>query len=91
MENVDQMIVDYYQSEGFRQDLLSWVETPRKSANLRRHIVLQMNANRLASGQHLTPERQGVQDRFIAGEMGYDELVGFMQEYVATIPIRPAK
>lgn len=89
MENVDTMLVNYYQSEEFRQDLLSWVAEPAKSADLRQHMVLQMNTNRTALGRQLTDELRVSQGRFIAGDMLYDDLLRFVQEYVSTIRVKP--
>lgn len=87
MENVDRMLVDYYQSDGFRQDLSEWVAAPRKSVPLRQHIVVQMNTNRAALGRQLNDELQAAQRRFIAGDMSYDDMLRFIQEYVSTIRV----
>ena len=87
MDNVDKMLVDYYQSEGFRQDLSEWVAAPRRSVPLRQHIVVQMNTNRAALGRKLNDELQSSQRRFVAGDMSYDDMLHFIQEYVSTIRI----
>jgi hypothetical protein len=89
MENVDRMLVDYYQSPDFREDLLEWVATPAKSASLRQHIVRQMNDNRFSLGRHLTDEMQVFQSRFITGDMSYNDLLRFVQDYVSTIRVNP--
>lgn len=87
MENVDQMLVEYYRSEDFRQDLAEWVAAPRKSEPLRQHIVVQMNSNRTSLGRGLTENLRATQRRFIAGDMSYDDMLRFVQEYVRTIRV----
>ena len=87
MENVDQMLVEYYRSEDFRQDLAEWVAAPRKSEPLRQHIVVQMNSNRAALGRQLTDVLQSAQRRFIAGDMSYEDMMRFVQDYVLTIRV----
>lgn len=89
MENVDKMLVDYYQSDGFRQDARGWVAAPRRAVRLRQHIVLQMNTNRSALGRRLTDELQMTQKRFIVGDMSYDDMLRFVQDYVSTIRLNP--
>jgi hypothetical protein len=85
MEHVEQMIVDYYRSAEFRNDLATWVVDPGKSVRLREHIVRQMNTNRAALGRALTDDLELLQKRFVSGAMSYDDLAGFVESYVATI------
>jgi len=85
MEEVDRMILDYYQSAEFRQDLRSWVSAPRRSSILREQIVRQMNANRAAVGCHLDNVLKVSQTRFTSGEMSYEEMLMFIEGYVGTL------
>jgi hypothetical protein len=88
MEEVDRMIIDYYRSDEFRQDLLMWVSTPQRSAKLRQQIVRQMNTNRTVSGRPLDELLQAAQDRFVSGQMCYEELLAFIERYIETMAVK---
>ena len=85
MNEVDRMVIDYYRSDEFRQDLLTWVSTPQRSAKLRQQIVRQMNTNCTVSGWHLDEVLLASQDRFVSGQMSYEELLEFIERYIETM------